>query len=136
MKLKYLLTLTTALMLFGSCNKNNSNDLTSSIVGTYTNAATSTLITVNKIDYNTVSISLKHDPSCEYTVGFTSVKMNTKNSFTLNDVTRPSSGCGNESYTGTGTHSGNNISIFALLIRDQQSNTCCGNKNFSISASK
>jgi hypothetical protein len=126
-----------------SCKKStDKNDLTTDIVGRYTNASESTEITVNKVSNTSVSISLTTGTgSGRFTVAFTNTTMNSTTSFTLNTVDRNSALCdGTESITGTGTSTGNNISLF---IKDDVKGTlgsisACPNfiRNVNVSATK
>lgn len=98
------------LIFFSSCKKENDkdNDLTTDIVGKYTNG--NTTITVNKVDNSTVAIALE-DGYIAPT--FASTKMNSKTSFTLNDVTQ-NDGVTKREFSGSGTYSSNNIIIQLL----------------------
>ena len=116
---KPLLLLLAVTMLFTACDKEddaNSGDLTTSILVHYIKTAECTDITVNKIDDTHVSIQLEtHCSSSTYSVAFTNVTMNTATSFTLNSVIGDDY-CGpDQTYSGTGTHSGDNISLFITI---------------------
>jgi hypothetical protein len=114
--------LLSALALFfiaftSSCKKDSESksDLTSGIVGHYTNTSDNTDITVNKIDATHVSIALSSGTgSGHYTMSFTSVTMNSATAFTLN-ATSDNNYYYDETWTGTGTYSGNNISLFMSI---------------------
>jgi len=97
---------------------------------------TETEITINKVDDSTVSLALKHGTSCKYDIGFSSVKMNSASSFTLNEVNFIKF-C-NKKISGTGTYTNNNISIFAVVVSDNTAMSCCADSivNVTISASK
>ncbi len=118
MKNKLILAMTGFIFLFSQCKKDstNSSDLTTDIVGTYSNGYTNSSkvnMTIIKVDDNTVSIDID-----AYGTGaglYMSTKMNSKNSFTLNTRTfsdlRPGIGDCNIELTGTGVYSNKNITI-------------------------
>jgi hypothetical protein len=111
MRTPLLITITLLLFTFSSCKK--SSDLTTQVVGKYTKGSGSGLvdITVNKVDDKTVTIAVDEAAGGEY--AFTSVKMNSETSFNLNSITISGRHCdGQETISGTGTVSGNNISLF------------------------
>jgi hypothetical protein len=139
-----LLFIFASILLLPSCKKDGTDggDLTSSIVGQYTNSSTNTTIVVNKIDDTKVSITLNTGSgSGTYDVAFTSVTMNSETSFTLNTVTQDGAVCiGKETFSGTGTHSGNNISLFMTVVGTNPSGItpydCSGTDTRNVSASK
>lgn len=139
-----LLSICTMILLLPSCKKDGTSngDLTTSIVGHYTNSSTNTDIVVNKIDNSKVSITLTSGSgSGSYDVAFSSVTMNSANAFTLNSVTEDGDGCiGKETFTGTGTHSGNNISLFMTVVGTNPSGPtpydCSGTDTRNVSATK
>jgi hypothetical protein len=110
---KYLKTffLLVFIIALGACKKEN-EDLTTDIVGTYTSGvgSTATQIIVTKIDNTTVSVYISHDEFYPTIYTHASTKMNSKTTFTLNDVTEVNSGNRFE-YKGTGSASNNNIVI-------------------------
>lgn len=110
MKTKLLLFLMTALLSFTQCKKDdndgdNGNDLTTDIVGRYENPDDyDLLVIVNKVDDNTVSITLQNG---YFDLVFNDVTMQSKTSFTLNEFIEDSA----NKYSGQGTNSINNISL-------------------------
>ncbi len=140
----FLLTLCLALFGASSCSEDDDtdgSDLTTGIVGSYTNTATNTNIVVNKVDDTTVSISLTTGSgSGEYDIAFASTTMNTETSFTLNTVVEQQTGCnGIHTWDGTGTYSSGNISLFMTRVASSTSGgigACEGSQNFNVSASK
>jgi hypothetical protein len=108
-----LLALSVVAVLFSGCKKED-NDLTKNVVGHFTNSTTSTDVVVNKVDNNTVSLTLTTGSgSGEYTIGFPTAKMSSANAFTLDPVTQTGNGCdGTQKWSGTGTASNNNIALF------------------------
>ncbi len=139
-----LLCICTTILLLPSCKKDGTNDgdLTTSIVGHYTNSSTNTDIVVNKIDNSKVSITLSSGSgSGAYDVAFSSVTMNSATAFTLNTVTQNGAVCiGTETFSGTGTHSGNNISLFMTVVGTNPSGPtpydCSGTDTRNVSATK
>ena len=131
-------------LFLNSCNQDDDDDgdLTTNIVGHYTNATTSTDIVVNKINESTVSIALTTGTgSGQYNVAFSSVTMNSETAFTLNSVTQDGAACiGEETFTGTGTHSENNISLFLTVVGSNPDGPtpydCDGTNTRNVSASK
>lgn len=71
-------------------------------------------------------------------LAFTNVKMNSPTAFTLNEITYNSFSSCTRTINGTGTVSGNNISLFTIVVTDKLGGTCCFTKSESInySASK
>lgn len=129
-KLFSFVVLTILLFAFiHSCKKSEDSDLTKSVTGKY--VGSNVEITVNKIDNSTVSVLVKPKDYCyDKGLGFTNVKMNSETSFTLNEITYNVSSC-SKKISGTGTASGNNISVFATIVTDNLGLTCCFNKNES-----
>jgi hypothetical protein len=117
MKTKLLLFLMTAFLFLTQCKKDdndgdNSNDLTIDIVGRYDNVADDLIIVVNRVDDNTVSISLDQQGGINQT--FNDVTLQSKTSFTLNEIRVNDNNTSNPfayTYSGQGTNSANNISI-------------------------
>lgn len=117
MKTKLFLFLMTALLSFTQCKKDgedgdNGNDLTLDIVGRYDNVADDLIIVVNRVDDNTVSISLDQQGGINQT--FNDVTLQSKTSFTLNEIRVNDNNTSNPfayTYSGQGTNSANNISI-------------------------
>jgi len=140
MKIKTILFLVLVACSLTQCKKeNNSNDLTTGIVGNYTNAAEATNIVVNKVDNSTVSITLVTGTgSGKYDVGFPNVTMNSASSFTLNAVTQDGGTCiGIETFSGTGTTSNNNISLFITVTGTGTGTPYdCSNWTDNVSATK
>ena len=138
----FLLSLCTLMFLLTSCGEEeNDNDLTTSIIGHYTNLSENTDIVVNKVDDTTVSISLSSGSgSGAYSIAFPTVTMNSETTFTLNEITASGSCVGIYMYSGTGTHSGNNISLFLTRVGSNPDGTtiydCEGTYTFNESASK
>lgn len=140
--MKFKTTLLLAFLAFSltQCKK-DSNDLTKSIVGKYTNPNDYDLeITVNKIDNSTVSLTL-HNGYFDY--AFTNVKMNSATSFTLNEYTQSGLCQTNTVYedasikiSGSGTGSNNNISVFVTEKKTGNSGNCTENNSYTFSASK
>lgn len=132
------------ILLLPSCKKDGTSngDLTTSIVGHYTNSSTSTDIVVNKIDNNKVSITLSTGSGSDaYDVAFSSVTMNSATAFTLNTVTQDGAVCnGKETFSGNGTHTGNNISLFMTVVGTNPSGPspydCSGTDTRNVSATK
>jgi hypothetical protein len=138
-------------VFFSSCNKEDkkNNDLTSEVVGRYTNPNDYNLeIIVNKINNSTVSITVQNS---HHSDAFTNVTMNSANAFTLNSF----KGVGwcsepfqsdeflNSFYeaatvttSGTGTASNNNISLFINKQIVADSGSCTNNFTYTFSASK
>jgi len=112
MKIKTTLLLVLIALSLTQCKKEDSSndDLTSDIVGKYTNGSGSGYreIIVTKVDNNTISIYIEDSYQSGQTHAAT--KMNSKTSFTLNKVNETGSGASYE-YTGSGTYSANNIVI-------------------------
>ncbi|MDZ4844819.1 MAG: hypothetical protein SH857_04635 [Chitinophagales bacterium] len=139
----WFLSLLVATFMFNACDKeedgdNNGTDLTTSIVGHYTHSSNNTDIVVNKVDNTTVSITLDTGSgSGAYDVAFSSATMNSANAFTLNTVTQNGAVCsGDETFSGTGTHSGNNISLFMTVVRTGGSTCTNGTYTRNVSAPK
>lgn len=109
------------------------------IAGLYTSTATNTSITVNRIDDKTVSIDLTTGSgSGSYAVAFSSVTMTSETAFTLNEVSQDGAVCiGTETFTGTGTASNGNISLFLTVVGTSTSlgYPCEGTDTRSVSAS-
>ena len=141
MKTKAIIILFFALTLSViSCKKTtDKNDLTTGIVGRYTNTTESTEIIVNKVSNTSVSISITTGSgSGQYSVAFPTATMNSSTSFTLNPVTQDGTYCsGTEKFSGTGTYTNNNISLF-LTVDGVGTGTYnpCGDWTDNISASK
>lgn len=139
-----VLTAIFGLFLTASCKKDtkeevSKNDLTTNIVGKYTNKDDYNLtIIVNKIDNSTVSITI-HNGYFDY--AFSNVKMNSSTSFTLNEYS-VSSWCTNVDddtnikNSGTGTASNDNISVFVTEMSTSNSGNCDSNNKNNFSASK
>lgn len=140
MKLKAIILLAFITFSFTQCNK-DSKDLTASIVGKYTNPSDHNLeITVNKIDDNTVTLTLQNS---YFDYAFTNVKMNSATSFSLNELnksgicyTSSSTSSANVKITGTGTGSNSNISVFVTETVTATSGSCTETNNYTFSASK
>lgn len=136
----FLAFIALALFTSSSCKKTtDSNDLTTSIIGNYTNAAEATNIVVNKVDNSTVSITLVTGTgSGKYDVAFPNVTMNSANAFNLNSVTQNGGTCiGTEIFSGTGTTSNNSISLFITVIGTGTGTPYdCSNWTDNVSASK
>ena len=135
--MKFKTTLILAFLTFSltQCKKDG-NDLTTDIVGKYTNGSGSSYreIIVTKVDNNTISIYVEDS----YQSGQThaSTKMNSKTSFTLNKVTETGSGTKYE-YTGSGTYSANNIIITRNeKIFDSANNNLISDDNVTYTGSK
>ena len=114
----YALLLAASLLSIASCKKDSDadGDLTADVVGHYTNTSDNTEIFVNKIDDNTVSITMSTGSgSGSYNIAWPSATMKSKNSFTM-DAVEGNTGCqGTEMFSGTGTYSNNNISLFITI---------------------
>lgn len=136
---------TLGLFFTSSCKKENGdskNDLTTSVVGRYTNPNDYDLeIIVNKIDNSTVSITLQNG---YFDYAFTNVKMNSTNSFTMTPYSRDGE-CwdsqsnyfpATETVSGSGTSSNNNISMFIDEQVIANSGSCSKNYSYTFSASK
>ncbi len=138
--LHILVTLSLVLLFsFYACNKSDGgSDLTTEIVGKYNSSSVE--ITVNKVDKSTVSMLVSPISSgCYYNgFAFTNVKMNSASSFTLNETNHDGPSC-KKTAKGTGTVSGNNITLFMNLETDNTNSIfCCNvkNENLNYSASK
>ena len=143
-----LLCLCSILFILPACEKDcekdaDHDDLTGSIVGLYSDASSNTQIVVNKLNNNTVTIDVStEDFGLNYEIGFTAVTMNSKTTFTLNEITQdPPDECFDVStYSGSGTHSGNNISLFINVLSSnlngQGSSGCDDTFTLSVSASR
>jgi len=132
----FLLTICFALFGLSACDKEDTNgdDLTTDIIGHYTNAGTNTDIVVNKVDDTTVSIALTTGSGSGYlSVAFPDVDMTSATAFTLNTVTGSDCG-GTATYSGTGTSSNGNISLFITIVNT--GGGCDGTFTRSVSASK
>lgn len=134
----FLLTLCFVLFGVSACNSddNNGDDLTTDIIGHYTNAGTNTDIVVNKVDDTTVSIALSTGSgSGAYSVAFPDVDMTSATAFTLNPVTVNHVACGGTgTYSGSGTASNGNISLFMTEVLS--GGGCDGTNTRNVSASK
>lgn len=112
----YALLLAVSVLSIASCKKDSdaTGDLTSEIVGHYTNASDNTEIFVNKIDDNSVSVTMSTGSgSGSYDIAWPKAKMNSKTSFTTDSVEHMISSCTGTKYaTATATASNNNISLF------------------------
>ena len=129
-----------ALVCFTNCGEDDEDggdtDLTTNAVGVFTEVSGNAVITVNKVDNNTVSI-IVDDSNWDF--AFTDVTMNSATAFTLNTYTRNGDGCdGTETISGTGTASNNNISLFIAI--DAVGGTGfagpCNDDTYNVSASK
>lgn len=142
MTMKNISLIACALFVFVSaCKKaDDGTDLTASITGHYTNSAQNTDIVVNKVDDTHISITLSTGSgSGSYSVAFPSATMTSANAFTLNTVTQNGASCiGEETYSGTGTHTGNNISLFMTIVGTGTGTPydCTGTTTDNVSASK
>jgi len=131
MKLKTTLVLLVLAFTLTQCKK----DITSGIIGKYTNGQTGNDrvdIVVNKVDESTVSITVEDNYG---THSFASTKMNSATSFTLNSYSDKDGGY-DYTYSGSGTYSAGNISVTIKTERvddftgtkDDYTNTYIGSK--------
>jgi hypothetical protein len=135
-----LLLVFTITLGIASCNTEDSDDWAGAIAGLYTNTASNTEITVNKIDDKTVSIAIvTGSGSGALSVAFSSVTLNSETAFTLNEVSQNGAVCnGTETFNGTGTASNGNISVFMTVEREGDGgiyNQCTGTDTRNVSAS-
>lgn len=142
----WILTFVLVLFFVTSCKKDSNddkNDLTTNILGKYTNPNDYDLeIVVNKIDNSTVSMTIKNG---YFDYAFTNVKMNSATSFTLTPYSF-NSGCfisssqhvdATTTVSGTGTASNNNISVFIEENHVASTGSCNdSNDSYSFSATK
>ena len=137
--MKFISTALLACLLFSftQCKEDDDNntDLTAEIVGSYFNSNENATIVVNKIDNNTVSITLE---SPYWDIAFTNVEMNSATAFTMTEFTRTGEGCdGQEKISGTGTSSNDNISLFINIDGIGVSSPYdCQDLTYNVSASK
>jgi hypothetical protein len=121
MKTKLFLFLMIALATLTQCKKDgdddNSGDLTTDIVGRYDKDDDYTIV-VNRVDDNTVSISIVDGG---FSIAFADVTMQSKTSFTLNEFSETINNFPNDNkytYSGQGTNSANNISVTIKTVTD------------------
>jgi hypothetical protein len=149
---KHLLKFVALTAIFGlflttSCKKDTKEeeskiDLTTSIVGIYTNKAKPYLeIVVTRIDNSTISITLE-DIEADY--NFKNVKMNSISSFTLNEYTEkldycPYSGLDDEitnKLSGSGSGVDGKISIAVTENLTSKSGNCDRNPTYTFTATR
>lgn len=106
MNFKFSFLLVALTLTLTQCKKED-KDLTSDIVGKYTNEPYYLKITVNKVDESTVWLSLEG----YLNLTFSETKMTSKTTFTLNKISQAGYYGGQVEYTGTGTNTGTNISV-------------------------
>lgn len=106
----------------GGCNKDdkNSGDLTSSVVGHYSSGSGSGLVDiyVTRINDNTISVALEAYDN----ITFGTSTMTTSSAFTLSTATKPYydlGGTQTDTYTGTGSQSGN---VISLIVHQRRTN--------------
>lgn len=137
---QFTFLLCAALLSFSSCKKDDSTsgDLTTDVVGHYTNSSDNTDIVVNKIDDSSISITMSTGSgSGSYNMAWPKATMTSKTAFTMEEV-EGNTGCqGTEKFSGTGTASNGNISLF-ITIKGTGLNTPydCYDWNDNVSASK